>query len=231
MNVHEPKRGRANAGAAQPIWLRLTADGDHAVVVFMGEPATREVCFVDGRSVPFDEDLRAEGRTPTLRFLFSVAMLEDPEVRVLEQGRAFFRALARLRESYPLETHAFEVRRHGRAGYLRTTYSITPVRRLRDDERARLRALALPDLESLSRATQQAQRRSRRPADAATVRFVERALAGLPAEARARFCAELGLREVADLRSWQIEEALAHLERLESELTRTLRGVHVDVAG
>ena len=39
------------------LWLKLAADGDKAVVVFLGEPHPREVAFVDGKYVDVDEKL------------------------------------------------------------------------------------------------------------------------------------------------------------------------------
>jgi hypothetical protein len=94
--------------------------------IFPGSVRLVEVCFVDGKYVPFDEKLRAQGRRPSLRIALNVALYDTHEVKVFEQGRGFFRDLVQVRAKYGLEKWAFEVKRHGVAKNLKTTYSILP---------------------------------------------------------------------------------------------------------
>src|SRR5690242_14788014 len=98
---------RHDAGGGQ--WLKLAADGDKAVVVFLGEPFPREVCFVDGKYTPWEDKLRAQGLKPSLRVAINVALWDTKEVKVLEQGIVFFKDLLRIRDKYGLEKWAFEV--------------------------------------------------------------------------------------------------------------------------
>ena len=68
------------------LWLKLAGDGDKAVVVFLGEPHPREVCFVDGKYVEFDDKAKQAGLKPSLRVALNVALYDSKEVKVLEQG-------------------------------------------------------------------------------------------------------------------------------------------------
>ena len=69
-------------------WLRLTNDGDNAVLVLLGEPYAHDVCFVDGKYAAFDNKLRAEGRRPSLRIALNVALYDTKEVEISECVRA-----------------------------------------------------------------------------------------------------------------------------------------------
>jgi hypothetical protein len=144
------------------LWLKLGNDGDKAVVVFLGEPHPREVCFVDGKYMPFDEKLKAQGLKPSLRVALSVALYDSKEVKVLEQGVMFFKDLVRVREKYGLEKWAFEIQRHGAAKDPKTTYSILPEHQLSAEQQKAFQALPQHDLEKLyaPRARAAAARRS-----------------------------------------------------------------------
>jgi hypothetical protein len=218
-------------GSGARPWLRLSADGDQAQVIFLGEPMAREVCFVDGRSVAFDAELAKKGKRPTKRFAFCVALAETLEVKVLEQSVAFFRALARLRQMVPLADQVFEVRRRGKAGDPRTTYSISPIRPLDAAERARIRELPRIDLVALYLSPRRVRSRDMtRLADVGIRCLVERGLSALPSDAQARFRDELGIADVDELVAVRADEALAVLERLEAEMAHTLRAADLDAA-
>ena len=218
-------------GGARP-WLKLAADGDQTRVIFLGEPLMREVCFVDGRSVPFDADLAKQGKRPSKRFAFCVAVAETFEVKVLEQSVAFFRALSRLRQMTPLGDHVFDVRRIGKAGDPRTSYSISPVRPLDAAERARVRSLPRIDLEALYLSPRRVRSRDLvRLADVGIRCLIERGLSALPRDAQARFLAELGIDGPHELRAARADEALTALERLEAETAHTLRAADLDAVG
>ena len=228
--IDNGKQSAPGPAALQRRWLKLVNDGDRAQVIFLGEPLTREVCFVDGRSVPFDAELSARGKRPSLRFSFSVALADSLEIRILEQSVAFFRALARLRALAPLEEYVFELVRRGKAGDPRTSYSLTPVRKLDDEERARVRDLPRVDLTAVYTLPTARPRELRRLADIGIRAVVDRALAALPREMRARFHQELGIDGTSELYAAQAENALSLLERLEAETARTLRAADLDPA-
>src|SRR3972149_4856193 len=130
-------------------WLKLQNDGDKAVIVFLSEPHPREVCFVDGKYMPFDEKLKAQGLKPSLRVALSVALYDSTAGKGLEQGVMFFKALVRVREKYGLEKWAFEIQRHGAAKDPKTTYSILPEHQLSAEQLKEFQALKLQDLEKL----------------------------------------------------------------------------------
>jgi hypothetical protein len=112
------------------LWLKLASDGDKAIVVFLGEPHLREVCFVDGKYVEVDDALKAQGLKSSLRVSLNVALFDSKEVKVLEQGVVFFKDLVRVRDKSGLEKWAFELQRHGAAKDPKTTYSILPKHKL-----------------------------------------------------------------------------------------------------
>jgi hypothetical protein len=141
------KRHDQNAGR----WLRLQNDGDRAVIVFLGEPHPREVCFVDGKYVEFDEKLKAEGHKASLRIAINVALLETGDVKVLELGVMFFKDLVRVKEKYGLEKWAFEVQRHGAPKDPKTSYSILPEQALTPEQQAAFQSLEREDLANLQK--------------------------------------------------------------------------------
>lgn len=127
------------------LWLKLAGDGDKAVVVFLGEPHPREVAFVDGRCVEVGEKMKAA----SLRGALNVALYASKEVKVLEQGVMFFKALVRVREKYDLEKCAFEIQRHGAAKDPKTTYSILLKHQLSVEQQKVFQALPQHDLAEL----------------------------------------------------------------------------------
>ena len=124
------------------VWLELQNDDDKAVVVFLGEPHPREVCFVDDKA-------RQAGLKPSLRVALNVALYDSKEVKVLEQGVMFFKDLVRVRDKYGLDKWAFEVQRHGAAKDPKTTYSILPEHQLTPEQQRAYQALAQHDLRRL----------------------------------------------------------------------------------
>jgi hypothetical protein len=217
-NKTEPQKRR--------LWLRLVSDGDRAVVAFLGEPLAREVCFVEGRSVPFDETQRAAGKRPALRFAFDVALPDRGEVLVMEQGRAFYKNLCELRARYPLDQWLFEIERHGAARDSRTTYTIAPRKHLDASERKALAALPRHDLARVVGARRD-DGSDATSVDATSARSIAAVLDTLPSEATRRFCAWFGIERVEDLPRGRLESALDRLIALEIEYARTLRGAQV----
>lgn len=198
--------------------LKLNNDGDRAVVGFLGEPYAFEVCFVNGRSVPFDEPLRLEGRKPALRFAWNVAAPHTGEVMVWECGRSMYKVIAELRARYPLDSWLYEIERHGVARDPRTTYTVAPKKHLDAFERRALAALPLYELPGAIMG---------RPntIDPVAATSIGSVLATLPEEATRRFLSWFGISRVEDLPSGRLESALDRLIALEIEYARTERGV------
>src|SRR5262249_26341490 len=115
MNNWERTEQFSNRGEPSSQWLKLTNDGDRAVVVFLGELCPREVVFDAGTDQPFTQEHAAKGLKPTTRFPINVAVLPRFEVKVLEIGPALIRDLLSVKRKYGLDTWAYEVVRHGAA--------------------------------------------------------------------------------------------------------------------
>lgn len=208
------------------LWLKLQNDGDKAVVVFLGEPHPREVCFVDGKYVAVDEKLKAQGIKPSLRVALNVALFDTKEVKVLEQGVVFFKDLVRVREKYSLEKWAFEVQRHGAAKDPKTSYSILPEHQLTAEQQKAFQALPLHDLARLY--TEEADGAGAAPlgsydqkADAAVDPKVAQAIAtqlkALPREAVERFLQKFGVQRIKDLPAALADKARAFVDQLQTE--------------
>lgn len=204
-------------------WLKLTGDGDKAVVVFLGEPYPREVCFVDGKYAPFDEKLKAQGLKPSLRVALNVVVFDTREVKVLEQGVVFFKDLVRVREKYGLDKWAFEVQRHGAAKDPKTTYSILPERQLSPEEQRAFQALPKLDLEQLYSETSEScsdAASNDGPIDEKTAQSIGVVLKAMPKEMVERFCKKFGVARIKDLRAAQTADAISMLDDLNAELAR-----------
>lgn len=203
------------------VWIKLANDGDKAAIVFLGEPYPREVCFVDGKYMPFTDKLKAQGAKASLRVAFNVAVFDTKEVKVLEQGVAFFKDVEQVRLKYGLEKWAFEVQRHGAAKDPKTTYSILPEKQLTPEMQKELAALPLHDLEKLYGDTAEGGLGSYdnegEPVDAKTAQSITVVLKALPKEAVERFCKKFAITRIKDLPASEVEKAVAYLDTLETE--------------
>jgi hypothetical protein len=211
------------------LWLKLAGDGDKAVVVFLGEPHPREVCFVDGKYVEFDDKLKAQGLKPSLRVALNVALFDSKDVKVLEQGVMFFKDLVRVREKYGLEKWAFEIQRHGAAKDPKTTYSILPEHQLSVEQQKAFQALPQHDLAKLYSGEGDDKGNSLdsfdKKADAKgdgtilpnVAQGIVTALKALPREATDRFLQKFGIQRIKELPTSQVEKARAFVEQLQTE--------------
>lgn len=196
-------------------WLKLINDGDRTVIVFLGEPYPREVVFVDGKYVPFDDGLKAQGFKPSLRVSLNVALLDTKEVKVFEQGVTFFKDLVRVKDKYGLENWAFEIERHGAAKDPKTTYSILPDQQLRPDQKLAFEALQLHDLEALYRRLDSTVQEA--PIDPRLAQSLTETLKKLPREAVERFCKNFSVQRIKDLNASQADMAELFVDALVTE--------------
>jgi hypothetical protein len=197
-------------------WLKLVNDGDKAVVVVLGEPYPREVCFVDGKYMPFDEKLKAEGHKASLRVAFNVAIFDTKEIKVLEQGVVFFKDLMQVREKYGLDKWAFEIRRNGAAKDPKTTYSILPEHQLTPAQQEEFKKLALHDLVAVYQASAE-ETKPVAAIDDKTAQSITVVLKSLPKEAVERFCKKLGVTRIREIPAAQMQMAIDVLDVLEAE--------------
>lgn len=214
------------------LWLKLAADGDKAVVVFLGEPHPREVCFSDGKYVDYDDKAMAAGLKPSLRVALNVALYDSKEVKVLELGVMVFKDLVRVREKYGLEKWAFELQRHGAAKDPKTTYSILPEHQLSAEQQKAFQALPQHELaklysgesqgganggQSLDSHDKKAEAKADGPVAPNIVQVLVAALKALPREATDRFLAKFGIQRIKDLPAAQLEKAHAFVEQLQTD--------------
>ena len=207
--------------AEQGIWLALEMDGDSTTVVFLGDPFAREVVFLDGKYVAFNDEHRARGLRPTVRIAINVAIVDTGDVLVFERGVLFFKELAAMRERFPLDRWSFEIERNGAAGSLKTTYRVVQEKALGADERRAYAQLPRYDLARLAagefhasvRATQSEARASAtisaRDADA-----IMDALGLLPRKATERLVNRFGVHWVRDIPAAKALDAIAFVDRL-----------------
>lgn len=220
------KKHEQNGG----LWLKLAGDGDKAVVVFLGEPHPREVCFTEGKYVEYDEKAKAAGLKPSLRVALNVALYDSKEVKVLEQGVMFFKDLVRVREKYGLEKWAFEIQRHGAAKDPKTTYSILPEHQLSPEEMKAFKALPQQELgklyaaETPSEGTGPALNSYDEKASSATVepkvaQTLATQLKAMPREAVDRFLEKFAVQRIKDLPANMVEKARAFVEQMQADFT------------
>ncbi|MBI5549077.1 MAG: hypothetical protein HY901_34770 [Deltaproteobacteria bacterium] len=198
-------------------WLKMQNDGDKAVVVFLGEPFPREVCFLDGKYMPFDEALKAQGHKPSLRVAFNVAVYATKEVKVLEQGVLFFKDLIQVRQKYGLTGWAFELCRHGAAKDPKTHYSILPETQLTPAQQQEFQKLALHDLAALYDGSGNTTDAAFPLIDEKTVQSIIVVLKSLPKEAVDRFCKKVGVARIREITTVQLQLALDVLDALAIE--------------
>ena len=213
------------------LWLKLANHGDKVVVVFLGEPFPREVCFLDGKYLPYDDKAKALGGKPSLRVALNVALYDTKEVKVLEQGVVFFKDLVQVRDKYGLEKWAFEVQRHGAAKDPKTTYSILPEHQLTGEQRQAFQGLPLYDLEKLysespepdaggapAEPANQPPRTAGGTVDPKVAQSFAAQLKAMPRDAVDRFLQRFGIQRIKDLPAAHVERARAFVEQLQAEL-------------
>ncbi len=197
-------------------WIRLQNDGDSAVVVFLGEPYPRQVCFVDGKYHVATDELKAAGHKASLRVALNVLLLETKEVKVLEQGVVFFKDLVRVRDKYGLSEWAFEVTRNGAPKDPKTSYSILPERQLTAEERQLVKGLKVHELAVLYGEAEVEDEPEF--VDEEVARQMVGQLKLLPRQAAERFCQKFGVERVRDLKRTHVEAAWELIVALQKEL-------------
>ena len=200
-------------------WLKLREDGETAIVAFLGTPHPREVCFMDGRYVPFTDELKAAGHKSSLRVALNVVNPQTGELRVFEMSGMFYGSLFELLQKRPADKWVFEVQRHGAPRSPKTTYSVIPERELTADEQAAFAKVGLIDLEALYGDNQPAPRpldsfdRKPTPISAQDAQDLADALKALPQDVVQRFCLHFGVSRIKDLPADRVAEAFAFIRQ------------------
>ncbi len=205
------------------VFLKLTGDGDRAVVVFVGEPFPFQVCFLDNRYQAFDGELKAAGHKPSARFAINVALYESKEVKIWEMSPAVYRDVRRvLKKCGP--DRSYEIQRHGAPRDMKTTYSILPETQLTPERLKEFHVLKLHDLEAkCSGGTAGANllgsydSKSNGVIAADAAEALASRLKAMPREAVDNFCKKFSVTRIKDLPSAQLEKARAFVDVLASE--------------
>jgi hypothetical protein len=222
-------------------FLRLANDGDKVVVVFVGEPLSREVVWTGEKYLdvknPEAEKYLKKGRSSSLRVAMNIYVLAEKAVKVYEMGAVVFKDVYKLRDKYGLDTWAFEIERRGAKGDNKTSYTILPEQRLDDAMRKQLAQLELHDLEKVLNSTDDGQDEEQSfesyegkqdapkgkqdvPIDSNAVDKMMPRLKVLPRETLDRFLKKFQVQRVKDLRASDAGAAFDFLGTLEAELQR-----------
>ena len=134
-------------------FLRLEGDGDKALIFFSGEPYYRSV-FWNGTQ--YQKWYAGCVKQLTRRIAINVIVcniegdkLQIQGMKVLEQGKRFFKTVKKRDISHGLHDWLFEIERSGDKGDTDTVYRIDAEYELSDKEREKLLSMKLIDLEQL----------------------------------------------------------------------------------
>ena len=140
---------------AASLFVRLQNDGDKVIGAFVGEPAARELHWVESK---YEECVGdgcarcAAGQKPTFRVMFNFYVVADDAMKIIEGPTAFFGAVLGIREKYSLDGWLFEVKRLGKAKDPKTTYSVLPEKEIDAATSATIEGALLHVLESVGKA-------------------------------------------------------------------------------
>lgn len=126
-------------------WCQLEGDGDSVLVAFLGEPAVRETIWEGGRSMPFTDEHRAQGKSPSSRFSYNVYNGELGRVQIFERGPDWY-AEVDVVLGKKGKHWWYEVIRKGEKGDTKTIYKVIPDHEMTEQEKADIAKLKLYDL-------------------------------------------------------------------------------------
>ena len=109
-----------NASTAGGVFLQLKNSGDTAVGAVCGDPATKEIVWIAGKSEPYDQGKHA-GLKPSLRF--SVNFWTKEGMKIWEMSSMVFKQLCIIKRKYG-NRNLVEVTRRGTG--MDTEYTILP---------------------------------------------------------------------------------------------------------
>lgn len=209
--------------AAQGRFVKLENDGDKIVVAFLGEPFAKEVVWIGDegarKSEEYDAAKHGPEKTakPKMRVLWNVYDFERKEVRIIEQGVTFYRVWQVADDKYG-KKWAMEIKRNGRKGDKKTTYSVFPERELTADELTALAKLDVHDLANTSSGEEESGGSDGGVVDADTANKLIAELKALresgKAETLTEFLKTFGVEAIRDVPKSRGEEALQFVAKL-----------------
>ncbi len=208
---------------AAGLFIRLVEDGDKVVGAFCGEPLSREVVWMGDRYEAYDsENSDHKDKRTTMRVLLNF-YVPDEGMKIIEGGTVWFKDVLKVREKYGLDEWFFEIERHGDAGNPKTTYSILPEDRMKEEHQAKVTKIQLHDLEaivegrtrteSLARDSASASS-SEDPLSTASTQELIGQLKKIPRSEVDMFLKEFGVARVRELTVGQEQAAREYIEKL-----------------
>lgn len=197
-------------------------DGKCAYVAFLGEPEIRETYWDEGKKTYHDWTPEC-GHPKTLKTKMNVAVfaIEGGKpvlqgVQIIEQGKNFFKDVAKLDKKYSIDNKVFEVTRDGTG--TDTKYTLLPECDIDAALRKQLAALVLHDLTKDSSkdagggAKQAAPPTVIAKADADPLIENLKVLAAYKAEIATEFMQHFGVRKFRELTTDRLAEAQAWVD-------------------
>ena len=128
------------------MFLRLSNDGEKAVVAFCGEPEVKKVVWNNAIGQYEDYDERQHDATPQARFKINVFNISQNKMQIWETSPTTFKGVVAVKAKYGLDKMTFEICRQGAKGDQKTSYTILPEDPITDELRERILNEKLHDL-------------------------------------------------------------------------------------
>ena len=213
-------------------FVRLEDDGDSIMGFFAGSPHSR---YVYWNGTQYQEWKEGCGEKQNLRVSqnFIVCSVEDDEleivgVKVLEQGKRFFKTVMKRDAKYGIQNYIFEIQREGSKGDSDTTYSIDSEFKLTEKQKKQLAKVKLLNLEAFYSGDKTG---SDNTVDAADDEDDDKPISGKqkkdlvalfktmddPEAEGKKFCKRFGIDKVAELPKSQLSKAIKYMEKLTGE--------------
>lgn len=198
-------------------FVRLSNDGDSIIGAFCGEPHTRKVHWTGEKTEDCTGDncqLCQSGK-PGLRISLNFYVPAKKSMLVFEQGPTWFKNVLQVKEKYGLNKKLFEIRRNGRPGDPKTSYSILPDVDITPELQQEISAVKLNDLGGQPKPAAQV-------ADGPTISMDEAkglrdALQLHPKEEIQTFMDKFGIVRLGELQRAALPQAWEYLDGLEGD--------------
>jgi hypothetical protein len=225
------------------VFVKLQADGDRVVGIFVGDPEIEETFFnpKTNRTETYTEQHKAQNLTAQPVFKMNFYVLAETNERgalialapkergckILSVKAPTFKEIRLVKEKYGLDRKVFEVRRHGAKGQTNTRYTIMPEEQppldaalLKEAYEAKRQDLkrrdesAQTDVDSYDRAKAAS---ASDFVDPETLTTIIARLKALPHEKMVRWMTTFGLAQVKLLPRAKIDESKRLLDELEGK--------------
>lgn len=129
-------------------WLKLSGDGDRAIVVFLGDPYVRQVVFTGKGYEEYNPSTHSD--RPITRGAVNVFDVAANRIKIWEASLRFFQDLLKVSQEYldegGLGNRFCVIQRIGAAKSADTRYQIMPKKELSAQEKATIHGLKQIDL-------------------------------------------------------------------------------------